>query len=204
MARALPRELSGLMVVTPPSGLVISLNDAKRHLRFTSQEEDPVIRRLIKAATTWIEDFTHRQLLPATFRQEFECFPSSSSDPIKILRPPLQSVTSVQYYDEDGTLQTWDPAEYQVDVVSEPGRLMPLPNYSWPSTQSGRFGAVQVTFVAGYATKDLIPENIISAMLMLIGSLFARREDDVVTSLVLEVPNGVKRLAWPERVVLFP
>lgn len=201
MGRVLRPQMTGVKVVTPPSDMVISLNDAKRHLRFDSEEEDTVIRRLIRSSTKWAQTFLNRQLLTATLRQDLSGFPAADNDPIKLPRPPLQSITSINYYDEAGVLQLWADTEYQVDTISEPGRVMPVPSGSWPTTQDDRFGAVQITYLAGFTEKALIPENIITGMLMLLASNFQVRENQVITSLILRVPDGLEKLLYPERTI---
>ncbi len=199
-----PRSaFEGLAVVTPSSGLVVSLNEQKRHLRVESQEEDKVIRGFIQSATEWAEAFLYRQLLTATYRLQLDSFPDSDRAPIELPRPPLRSVTQIQYYDTASTLQTWGSTLYQVDTVSEPGRLMPVPDGSYPDTQDDRFGAVQVTFEAGYGEAADVPEEIKTGIKMLAASLFERREDDIVASLILQVPRGVENLLYPFKVADF-
>ena len=49
-----------------------------------------------------------------------------------------------------GVQQTYDPANYIVDTITEPARLTPLPSRPWPATQF-RINAVTVEWVSGYA-----------------------------------------------------
>jgi hypothetical protein len=53
---------------------------------------------------------------------------------------PLQSVTTVKYYDASGVLQTLASTVYQVDTVSQPGRIVLAPTQIWPTVQANAPG----------------------------------------------------------------
>ncbi len=90
--------------------------------------------------------------------------------------PPLQTVDSIKYWDQNGVQQTLDPTTYIVDNVSEPARVVPAPGVAWPSTQN-RINAVDVRFTAGYGlTGASVPAAIKQWMLMRITDAFENRE----------------------------
>src|SRR5712692_3761461 len=71
--------------------------------------------------------------------------------------PPLQSITSFQYLDQNGILQSLAlGTDYQVDTISEPARVAPAPNKMWPLTQisvrAPVLNAVLIQFQTGFGT----------------------------------------------------
>lgn len=92
-------------------------------------------------------------------------------------RPPLLTVTAIDYYDAAGDLQTLtgSPAQFLIIPSGEyvPGRVLPLVGASWPST-AARPDAVTVTYTAGY-TVDTIPQQYLTGMELLVGELYKQR-----------------------------
>ena len=123
---------------------------------------------------------------------------------ITIPRPPLQTIDSIQYYDDFGMIQTLDPSLYLVDEVSEPARVTPAFGKAWPSTQN-RANAVEVRFTAGYDDMgELLPQGIRAWMLMRIGDLFENREAVVMgVRGTVETHPFIDRLLDPYRVVVY-
>ena len=71
--------------------------------------------------------------------------------------PPLRSITSITYRDEDGTAATFDAANYRVDTATEPGRVVLAPGADWPSVALDSSNPITVRFVAGYADAGDVP-----------------------------------------------
>ena len=111
-------------------------------------------------------------------------FDGSTGYEVWLPRSPLQSVSSIQYYDQAGTLQTLDPSAYLVDSFSEPARITPAPATTWPATQN-RANAVLITFVAGYgSTGAAVPTGILHWILLMAATLYENRE------MVAVLPKG--------------
>lgn len=149
--------------------------EAKAHLLVTHSDDDTLIARQIVAARRWVEQQTQRQLVTASWRLSLDDFPRCGDRIMEVPRPPLVSVTSITYYDEDGNSQTLASSKYVVDSDSEPARIAEAPDQTWPSTQS-RLNAVQVTYSAGFGDESAVPENLKAAMLLLIGHWYENRE----------------------------
>lgn len=172
---------------------LITLAEAKLHLRVTGADDDVLIDSYLDAATSWAQKYQQRKYLPVV------CVDYLDSWPLRI-RPrwmPLISVTSIQYIDESGTLQTWSSDEYDVDAETEPGRIVPAYGYSWPSIRGDPNGIV-ITYVAGYDSADDVPGEIKTAILMLVAHWYANRETSLDTTLS-EIPYGAKVLLGMER-----
>ena len=157
-----------------PDAEPITLDVAKQHLRLEDLDaHDELIQSVyIPSARRDVETFIHRALITQTWVYRLNQFPPSGA--IALPWPPLQSVTSVQYVDSNGTTQTWDSDEYVVDTSSTPGRITPGYGYSYP-TARGHLNDVTITYVAGYGTKaSHVPADIRHAMLLMIGDAYDR------------------------------
>jgi len=161
--------------------------------------ENDLLNALITAARQYAEDFQRRAFVTQTWELWLDKFPDE--DYIKIPLPPLQSVSSVKYYDTDDTEATFSSGDYFVDIKSEPGRVALNYGETWPTTTLRPVNGVCVTFVAGYgdAATD-VPQKVRNAMLLLIGHLYEHRESVIVGTMTAEVPMSVDALLWQNRI----
>lgn len=168
--------LISLKTVTAPSGEPLTELEAKTHLRVVGDHEDTLIQLLIKTARVMVEARSRQALLTQTLQLNLVGWPVNGV--IELLKPPVQSVTSVKYVDQDGVEQTWDSGNYAVDTESQPGRLLRGYGVSWPSVRrEGVAAPVQITYVAGYGDREAVPEPYKQAMLLLIGHWYEHREE---------------------------
>lgn len=150
--------MQSLQVITAPTIEPLSLAEARQHLLVEGTDQDALIGDLIKVARERVETDTRRALLTQTLRMTLDRFPGGgvTGEAILVPRPPLQSVTSIQYVDTAGATQTLSASLYLVDTYSEPGRIVPAYNQIWPSTRDVP-NAVTVTFVAGWTSTAVMP-----------------------------------------------
>lgn len=182
-------------VLVAPAVEPVSRAEMKTHLKVDLSTEDGLIDALTVAAREWVENYTRRSLVKRTLELRLDCFPGE----IKLPRGPVQSVSSVKYTDQDGTLQTVDAGNYQTDLYSAPARITPVFGGVWPTPKFGALNAVLVTYVAGYADDggsptDLasgIPSAIKAAIKLLVGHWFQNRDS------AGQVPDAVKALLAP-------
>jgi uncharacterized phiE125 gp8 family phage protein len=193
-----------LTVVTAPAVEPVSLTEAKLHCRVDVSDDDNLITALIQAAREVAEAISRRALITQTWKLILDEFPAT--DEIVIPLPPLQSVASVTYKDQDGSSSTFSSGDYIVSTDTEPGKVVLGYGKSWPSTTLYPTGAVTVQFTAGFgdASTD-VPEKYRQAMLLLIGHWYENREAIAMTGAVpKEVPFGVEALLWLDRNMGFP
>jgi uncharacterized phiE125 gp8 family phage protein len=170
-----------------------SLTDVKLHCRALTDiaDENPIIQLYLKAARRAFEEYTGTTAFTTTWVLTQDGF----CNPIELPHAaPLQSISSVKYYDTDGTQQTLSTSYYRADTASTPGRVVLKPSQAWPDVQADRGQAVEVTYVAGWATVAGIPANAKIGMLMLIDHLHENRGAVQVGVGVgaIEVPKGVE------------
>lgn len=208
-----------LTVKTPPATEPITLTEAKAHLRVDFTDDDTYITSLITAARTMLEWTYDRALVTQTLVLGLDRFATPGWTPswqagwspqlmgtysslptfsIIELRPPVQAINAITYLDGTATLQTLDPTRYVLDK-SESGRVFPAFNKIWPVT-AYMPGAVSIEFVAGHGNAAAVPENMKSAIKLILGDLYENREQSVIeprVSAAVELPLGVDELMAP-------
>lgn len=213
-----------LRVVSPPTAEPVTLDELRLHLRLEGAEADsegPILSRAIRAAREDVESFTRRALMTQTLEYRIDAFPRRGTydrgaaedlpqadrdrdmyygEVIELPRAPVQSIAAVEYLDEDDVLQTIPASDYVLDADSEPARVFPIPDATWPAT-SPRPDAVRVRFVAGYPSAADVPARASLAVLMLAGHWYENREATGEGSGVL--PLGVDRLLRSARWSLY-
>ena len=174
--------------------------EAQLYLRLDSADEQTTVEAFISAARQVVEEQLGRQLITATWELCLDNFPSDSS-PIELPRPPLASISSITYLDENAVSQTLAAADYQADLKSNPGRLLPAADEIWPATQYDQMNTVTITYTSGYgAAGSSVPRPIRQAILLLVSHWFENREAVLVGTISAELPMAVKMLLAPFRV----
>jgi uncharacterized phiE125 gp8 family phage protein len=162
---------TGFQLDTAATTLPVTVDEIKEHLRIDDASENTWLKSQIEAATNQVEIYLRRQLISATWKLHLDEFP----DVIELRKCPLQSISSIQYYDGDNAQQTLSTAAYSVDLNSQPARISRAFGYAWPLTYQ-RPAAVTVTFVAGYGSRSAVPEQIKLAIKNLVGYRYWNRE----------------------------
>jgi len=166
----------------------------------TNTTTDPQLNALIKASRQMVETFTRRALVTQTWDLLLDCFPTELIRPPK---PPLQSVSSINYVDANGVTPTlWAAAKYIVDAPegeqAERGRITLAYGEVFPVTRDIA-NAVTIEFIAGYGAAGNVPQGIKQAMLLMIGHWYANREAVNVGNIVNEIPMSATALLWGYR-----
>lgn len=157
---------------------------------------DPYLTTLINVARLTAEDITKRKFITQTWVHNLDRFPCGPV--IELPLPPLQSVSSVQYIDSDGTTQTLSSSLYHVSTSRERGRVQLNDGETWPDIKTQRLDAVSITMAVGYgASRASVPAPIRHAMLLMIGHWYNQREDVVFGTIANEVPKASEFLLAP-------
>jgi uncharacterized phiE125 gp8 family phage protein len=175
----------GLKLITAPTDTPVTLAEAKAQCRVEDDSEDTLMTGLIAAATDYVEQYTGRAIMAQTWELTFDEF----ADSIALPKGPVTSVTSVNYYDINGDVQTLAASNYTVDLVSDPQWVVKNSDASWPDTVDS-INTVVIRFVCGYA---VVPPSIKHAILLLISQWFDNRAA-VTDKAMIAVPNAVEAL----------
>ena len=152
--------------VTDAATEPVTLAEAKAHCRVDATDDDTLITALIVAARNAAEHELQRTCITTVYKLTLDEFP----DVIDLPLPTIQSVASVKYYNDAGTLTTLDPSLYWVDL---PAAVI-LPASDWPTTQL-RPAAVEVSYTAGWANAAAVPETVKQWIKLFVGSLYDNR-----------------------------
>lgn len=179
-------SMRNLVINTAATNEPVSLVETKRHLRLAVtamdaaeyNDEDSLLERLISAARYQAEQETGRAFITQTWDLYLDAWPTGNS--IEIPLPPLVSAT-VTYRLEDDAGYDNTFTDVVVDTESEPGRVVLLDGYTWPSGDLYTANPIKVTFTCGYGddTTD-VPEGIRSAVLLMVSDLYENRGDVVI------------------------
>jgi len=207
----------GVTYAVAPSTYPVTLAEAKLHCRVDSDltADDSLLSGLIAAATEMAQRHTQRQFVTAQLVMTFDRFPGRIFDhfrgsieavnregydwgnfvdrsSIRLSRPPVQSVQSIVYLDQSGTLVTLPTSVYELDNTREPARVGLKPSQFWPSTARS-LSAVKVNYTAGYGAATAVPQAIKQAILLLVGSWYENREEIAAVEMK-PIPRGAEAL----------
>lgn len=158
-------------LTTAAAGAIVTTAEAKDHLNESSNAKDTLIDTYISAATEYAQEYTERQFYTATWTYYLDTFPGGC---ITLPRGPVQSVSSVKYYNTSGQ-QTWNSSNYDVAIEGDIARIHAVS--SWPTTDADVLHAVEVEYVTGYGIASAVPDAIKQAVLLIVGDLYTKRED---------------------------
>ena len=174
----------GISVVEAPEDDAVSLDTLKAYLVIDDDRDDASLTITLNAAIGRYQEICNVRLVTQTLKATYDRFPSTDAfrsrwgtfslvdntvQPVQagqIVLPtgPVQSVESIKYLDQDGDEQTWDDAEYRVDVSGMPARIVPVSLSSWPAALTTA-GSVRVEFVAGFGDPADIPAQVVQSIL---------------------------------------
>ncbi len=185
----------GLSVTSAAALEPVDANDVKANSVISIDDDDLWIARRITAARQLCETFIKRCFVDTTFRLTLDRFPTVFYVP----RPPLISVTSIKYLDNDGTQQTWATNQYTVDTYTEPGRIGLAWNVSLPTYRMIQ-NSIEVIYHAGYGTTAAsVPQSVRDAIVLTVSQWYENRGDEGDKELG-RLPSAAKSLlranAW--------
>lgn len=161
-----------------PAHEPITLDECKLSLRVDHAADDDLIEQLITAARIQCENEIEGTLSASTWVCALDQFPDAE---ITLEMGPITAVTSVQYIDTTGTLQTLSTSAYDVDLLSRVGRIVPLTE--WPETHPDKLHTVRVTYTAGYAVDhghgppiNDVPMPLRRWCILAVGDMYRNRE----------------------------
>lgn len=166
-----------------PAAAVLSLDEAKDHLRVDHSDHDDQIRALIAAAQAAITGpkGTGYAIASSTWRLSLDAFPAE----IRIPLEPVTAVTEVRYVDTDGAQQTLTAGDdYLVDYDKSPCRITPAYGKCFPPTRQ-QPGAVKVLFRAG---PEVAPVDLVQAVKLIIAHWYEQPSAVNVGNIVNELP----------------
>ena len=178
-----------------PVGHLLTFDEVKTYLRVDANDEQATILAIVDAAEAFIEvELGDAKLRTQTWKEYRDTFPAGRG----IIRPrlwPVASVESVKYTDTDDSLETF--TDWQLDAVSQPARLLPSPDFYWPTDEKAdTMNAVVLETIVGWAT---VPHELTLAAKILTAHWFENREP-TADGTIAEVPLSVRTLIDHHRI----
>lgn len=179
----------------------VTLAEAKAQCRVDLDDDDALIESYILAAREYLEGIDWRAWLTQTIEYWIDRWPPDYV--IELPRPPVQSVTSIKYYDLDNVERTFSSAAYFVDTITQPCRIGLNWNSNWPPEPLRAINAICVTYVAGWTAQEYFPQRLKQAMLLLIGHWYENREASTLGAVSREIDHAVRALLGIDRAFRF-
>lgn len=160
----------------------VSTADMKAHLRVDHSDEDALIDAYTEAATRYVEKGTGTALRSQTWVLSLPSFPVG---PVSLPGGRVTAVSSVQYLDRAGVLQTLAPAEYTLADAMVPALIET--SAVWPAT-SDRADAVTITYTVDASNEP----SLLQAVRLLTSHWYENREAGADRA--MELPFGVPEI----------
>jgi uncharacterized phiE125 gp8 family phage protein len=179
-------------IVTPPSGLVVTLAQAKSILRIQHDNLNQIITDLSLAAEEFIEKETNHFFLTRTIDAYFDSF-----DDITITHRPNVEIEDVVYRDLDGAWQSIDLGEFDVDPYG-------LDTFAFidSAPELGTYSApVRVRYSVGYGNSSDVPYDLRRAIEGMIQYWYENPSTVVTGTIASELPLHVANICQHYRVV---
>jgi len=161
-----------LCLITPPASELVTLAEAKAHLKLDTSDDDALLGTLITAARARAEWHTGRAFVTQAWRLSLDAWPHG--DIVEIPLPPLVSIAEVAVIASDSVRSVLDPAVYRVDTASQPGRVI----FTDRPQSLRRRDCLQIAFTAGYGDASAVPAPVREAILEIVADLYSHRGDD--------------------------
>lgn len=158
----------------------------RKQVRQESSDEDDLLEMYRSAAIIMAERYTGHSLVRTAHQVYVNRWPQAEEGNSLVLPIyPVHSITKVEYM-ADGDWEELEAGAYTADLVSKPCRLrIVAPQAADPDVEM----PIRITMDAGM-DYSAIPESARSGMLMLVGHLYANREDVVVAGDSTAMPHG--------------
>lgn len=184
-------------LVTAPTAQLVTLAEAKLHLRVTHLKEDALIAAQIAAVHDALDGYEGqlgRALAPQVWRLTLDGLPAKGYARLPLL--PFVSVDEITYDDAADVAQTLAPSLYKVTRDEGFGCVAIALNAAWPAMR-----ALRIKYTAGLdpAANPKGAARIKAAMLLLIGDLYENRSAQIEGRMIFANP-AVQRLLEPLRV----
>lgn len=175
--------------LTYPTATIITLQEAKDHLRVTDNNQDAVIFDCIKGATSLIESYTGQLLQSSTYCAYLDEKEVVAYSTLEIWKYPITAISSVKYLNTSGTETTLDSATYSTDITDCPTRIYLT---STPTTQADKLNVWRVYFTAGHTNRDYIAAELINWVKIFTAFFYQTRQPEYAGYTVSEIAYKYK------------
>lgn len=196
-----------------PGAEPVTLEDAKNYLRVDTSDDDSQINTLITAAREAAESYTRRSFITQGLRLHLDGFSgqyrgtfldnvtgsvqiaqnmlNNGADELYLPRGPVQSISSINTYNESNSASEFSSSAYRLDASRE--RVILNDDQTWPTDLRDK-DAVEVNYVAGYGAAGAVPATVKQAILEHVRMLYDGKADcDELPKTCKSLLNSVKK-----------
>jgi uncharacterized phiE125 gp8 family phage protein len=188
----------GNRILTEPTVEPVTLNELKEHMRLDGSGDDIYLLDLLAEARQMIEDHIGMAMLTQSWTLTLDSWPHGQERwwdgvrqghinsiyaaphlvDVELPKYPLQSITSVTVYDEDGTSSAVTVADvFDIDTQQMPGRITLQRGAVWPIAMRAN-NAIEIIYISGYGSSASdVPAPLKRAVKQLAAYLYAHRGD---------------------------
>tara|TARA_R100001198_G_scaffold37534_1_gene20450 strand:+ start:2253 stop:2882 length:630 start_codon:yes stop_codon:yes gene_type:complete len=181
-------------IQTPSNSLIISVAEAKAHLRIPSAttQDDTYISTLISAAKDAIEKYCNIILFNTTVVQ----YGDTWEDTLQLYHSPVAGsgftdITSIHYLPVGATGTSYvnwtQNGNWFFDKFSSPQRIMAEADIDYPDIEE-RIQAIKITYTVGYDEAEQIPAMLRQAAKIIVGQWYENRQEAIVGRSVSSIP----------------
>ncbi len=188
----------GLVQLSGPGAEPLSLEEVKAYLRIDGANEDSLLQSLILTSRLHIEVALGLAMMSQSWKLVLDDWPQKGVVELPIA--PVKQISDVRIVGQDGSPQSLDGSDYDVDTSGRPARLFKRRG-TWPAPGRKR-GGIDVDIGAGFGeTASEVPEPMRQALLLLVAHWYEHRDPIEIGAPSTAVPAAVSRLLNPYRVV---
>jgi len=207
--------MTGLQLVTGPTVEPVSIAELKATIHVDDDiiDDDGVLIANLYAVRTILEEHLDRALITQTWRMFLDVPPAGElpwwdgvregADIPRIQRAiilpkaPLQSVSSINSYNDADAATLFAAANYFVDTVTDPGKIVLRTSATWPTVERVANG-LEINFVAGYGDGwNDVPMPIRTALIEMVRVVYDQCEGDGGKMTAAMIPDSAKRFLQP-------
>lgn len=170
--------------LTYPSTTILSLQEAKDHLRVTNTDDEPVIMDCIKAATGLVERYTNQFFLSGSCVVYLDAREFTAYNEIKIWAYPVNEITSIKYLDTNGVEQTFAASNYSTDLSDSPARIL---STTIATVKQNIVNAYRIYLNVGFLNRDKIDPELLNWIKIFIGFFYQTRQPEYTGQAVNEI-----------------
>lgn len=178
-------------IVTPETTFAITLKQLKDHLRIDVGDEDALLTNLMIAAHDLVVNYLGKSLTTRTIRAYYNNWRQAFTLPSS----PVQSITSVKYYDNTGSSTAVSSDVYYFTPGDSYSKLVKYDSEVWPSADLRLTYGIEIEYVAGYGdTPSDIPFGIRQGVLHTAAAMYENREDNSLPILAQSILGPYKEM----------
>ena len=184
----------GITPITPSieRRWLVSLDQAKEHLRVGHNDDDVYITRLTHAAQLVCESLSGAEFTPMTY--VFSCDNWQQTKDVPQVST-VGTIDSISYKNTSGGLTVWNPSNYYLANLSQRSRIELVDGMSYPDLYDG-IQNITITFstIPVWGKTTDLNEVAFQAVLITISDMYENRQSVIVGRIASSIPRTAQFL----------